>query len=120
MPHIECVLSEVPVDRPLRIEDGRNGIVVVRTTDGVAAYEDVCPHAQWRLSDGSIVDGVLECPGHGWEFCADSGRCVNVPAYGLKPVATIREGDRIRLLVESPRTVAHAAPESNVNDPAMV
>jgi nitrite reductase/ring-hydroxylating ferredoxin subunit len=99
MPHIDLTLADLPFDRPIRIEDGAHGIVVVRTAAGVAAYEDVCPHAQWRLSDGEIVEGLLECPGHSWEFCPQTGQCVNVPAYALKPIAIERQGGVVRLLV---------------------
>ena len=36
------------------MEDGGSGIVVLREGDTVSAFEDVCPHARWRLSDGEI------------------------------------------------------------------
>lgn len=93
MQRIEIPLIEIPADRPLRIEYGEAGIVVVRTDDGVRAFEDSCPHAQWRLSDGELIGNVLECPGHGWEFTATTGWCVNVPAYCLKRFSvTVRDG----------------------------
>lgn len=102
MRHIDVSRAELPDATPVRIEDGGSGIVVIRVGDRVKAYEDSCPHAQWRLSDGELVNGVLECPGHGWEFCADSGQCLNVPAYQLKPIAVTHEGAHIRLHLESP------------------
>ena len=93
MPRIEIPLTEIPADRPLRVECGEAGIVVVRTEEGVCAFEDSCPHAQWRLSDGDLIGNVLECPGHGWEFSATTGRCLNVPAYCLKRFrVTMRDG----------------------------
>ena len=91
MPRIEIPLADIPDGRPVRVEYGEIGVVVVRTADGIRAFEDSCPHAQWRLSDGELVGDVIECPGHGWEFQASTGRCVNVPAYCLKPfVVTVR------------------------------
>ena len=85
MPHIDLSLDALPIDAPVRVEGGAAGILIVRRSDGVSAFEDSCPHAQWRLSDGQIAGGVLECPGHGWEFDVATGRCVTVPAYCLKP-----------------------------------
>lgn len=99
MRHIELALDQIPEGRPVRVEDGRDGIVVVRTADRVTAFEDVCPHAQWRLSDGELVDGVLECPGHGWEFSPETGRCISVPAYCLKPIAIECSGNSVRLSI---------------------
>ena len=101
MRHIDLLVSDIPAAKPLRIENGRNGIVVIRTGEHVAAYEDSCPHAQWRLSDGEIVNGVLECPGHGWEFCTATGQCLNVPAYRLRPISTVRVGPYARVLLDS-------------------
>jgi phenylpropionate dioxygenase-like ring-hydroxylating dioxygenase large terminal subunit len=40
---------------------------------------DQCPHRGARLSMGSVCDGQLQCPYHGWRFDA-SGACVRVPA----------------------------------------
>jgi 3-phenylpropionate/trans-cinnamate dioxygenase ferredoxin subunit len=97
MRHIELSLDAIPRESLLRIEDGGAGIVVVRTGESVTAFEDVCPHAHWRLSEGEIVNGLLECPGHGWEFCPATGDCVTVPAHCLKPVTVTRLGQRIRL-----------------------
>jgi len=47
----------------------------------VRAAPDRCPHREAPLSDGTIVDGDLVCPYHGWRFGA-GGRCVAVPSSG--------------------------------------
>ena len=84
MPHIEILLDTLQIGVPVRIENARRGIVVIRGRTSVSAFEDSCPHAQWQLSSGEVCEGVLECPGHGWEFDTDSGRCLNVPSYALR------------------------------------
>ncbi len=99
MQRIEIPLADIPADRPVRVEHGERGIVVVRTGDDVSAFEDSCPHAQWRLSDGELNDGVLECPGHGWEFRATTGVCVNVPAYCLKRFAVSVRSDVVEIAI---------------------
>lgn len=54
--------------------------VVWRATDGsVVAAPDRCPHREAPLSAGTVDDGVLTCPYHGWSFGAE-GRCVRVPS----------------------------------------
>ena len=100
---IEIAVSDIPADRPLRIEAGANGVVVVRSDDGVRAFEDSCPHAQWRLSDGDVIGNVLECPGHGWEFNTATGRCLNVPAYCLKPFTVTTDSGVVRIEITEPR-----------------
>ena len=76
-------------------------LVVIRTEGQISAYENVCPHAFWPLSDGSVWNGVLECPGHGWEFSVASGRCLNAPAYCLTPISVTVQGEAVQLQWEN-------------------
>jgi phenylpropionate dioxygenase-like ring-hydroxylating dioxygenase large terminal subunit len=67
-----------PVHRRLLGED----IVVWRGADGrPAAALDRCPHREAPLSAGSVKDGCLVCPYHGWTFDTE-GACVLVPSAG--------------------------------------
>jgi nitrite reductase/ring-hydroxylating ferredoxin subunit len=95
MPHANLPLARLPLNTAVRIEQEGMGIVLIRTDGKVCAYEDVCPHAFWPLSEGVVRDGVLECPGHGWEFNVDSGRCLNAPAYCLTPVSATVLGETV-------------------------
>jgi nitrite reductase/ring-hydroxylating ferredoxin subunit len=97
MPHANLPLSEIPLNVPVRLERAGMSLVVIRLENQVVAYEDVCPHAYWPLSEGSVRDGVLECPGHGWEFNVESGRCLNAPSYCLTKISTVVESELIRL-----------------------
>lgn len=74
-------VDEFPVDTPTRVELLGEGVVVVRSSNGLSAFADRCAHRNARLSDGRIVDGCLECPYHGWRFDTN-GRCTHVPALG--------------------------------------
>ena len=97
MPHIELLISELPLEKAIRVEQDGMAAVVIRTQGGIRAYEDVCPHALWPLSGGPVKDGVLECDGHGWEFNIATGRCLNAPAYALTAVPLMLNGDTVRL-----------------------
>jgi nitrite reductase/ring-hydroxylating ferredoxin subunit len=87
MPEIEIKLNDIPLEIPIRLKHGGTAIVVIRTDNGVSAFHDRCPHAQWPISDGEIIDGMLVCPGHGWQFNVFGGQCLNSPAYRLKPLS---------------------------------
>lgn len=55
-------------------------VVLWRSPSGaVVAAPDRCPHREAPLSAGSVHDGCLTCPYHGWTF-GDDGRCVLVPS----------------------------------------
>jgi phenylpropionate dioxygenase-like ring-hydroxylating dioxygenase large terminal subunit len=69
-------------------------LVIWRAGDGtVAAAPDRCPHREAPLSAGTVDDGCLVCPYHGWTFESD-GRCVRVPsspaAVPVPPKAHLR------------------------------
>jgi nitrite reductase/ring-hydroxylating ferredoxin subunit len=111
MPIIELSLTEIPLNTPIRVSADSMPVVVVRTTVGVFAYEDKCPHAFWPLSNGEINQGVLECPGHGWEFSVETGKCLNAPAYCLNAVAAMVERDKVRLTIQPIDAQTAATPE---------
>jgi nitrite reductase/ring-hydroxylating ferredoxin subunit len=105
MPHVNVRPDALPANTPVRLEHQGAGIVLVRWGGGVAAFPDVCPHAGWRLSDGECADGLLECPGHGWEFRVSTGECVTVPTYCLTPLRVVPDGDVVRVEWEPPACV---------------
>jgi len=74
------------LDRPLVLArlDGRQ----------VVAFQDRCPHRQAPLSQGKVVDGMLQCPYHGWRFDRE-GRLGVLP--GAPPDACL-PGVRARAL----------------------
>jgi nitrite reductase (NADH) small subunit len=95
MPRIELKLNEIPRDKPFRVEHLKTPIVLIRDGNSVAAYLDRCPHAHWPLSEGEIDGRVLHCSGHGWQFDVVTGRCLNAPAYRLKPFSVSLFGDSV-------------------------
>ena len=57
-------------------------LVLFRTSRGVSAALDLCPHRGTPdLSAGRIEDDVLVCPMHGFRFRHD-GACVAIPSSG--------------------------------------
>lgn len=98
MPNAELSLASLPADSLVHVErDGAN-LLLIHSRGRVFAYQDKCPHAFWPLSQGTLTGTVLECPGHGWEFDIQTGRCINAPAYCLNSVAVTVSGDIVRLV----------------------
>jgi nitrite reductase/ring-hydroxylating ferredoxin subunit len=104
MPTLEIPIDALPIDTPCPWEKEGLKIVVVRTGNGVHAFHDMCPHALWPLSAGTFHNGILECPGHGWEFHVQTGRCNDSPTYCLTPVSATLVGEIVRLEWESEAT----------------
>jgi nitrite reductase/ring-hydroxylating ferredoxin subunit len=54
-------------------------LVAFREADGTPRVLDAhCPHLGAHLGGGTVIDGTLQCPYHGWRFAGD-GQCVEVP-----------------------------------------
>lgn len=71
---------EVSPTAPTAVTLLERKVVLWRTPSGeLFAAPDRCPHREAPLSAGSVHDGCLVCPYHGWEF-ADEGRCVRIPS----------------------------------------
>ncbi len=100
--------------------------VIWRTPSGeIVAAPDRCPHREAPLSAGTVHDGCLVCPYHGWTF-GDGGRCVEVPSSGAgRPVppkshlATIHAEERYGLVWLCPGDPTAAIPTiAYEDDPA--
>ncbi|WP_210607963.1 aromatic ring-hydroxylating oxygenase subunit alpha [Priestia flexa] len=69
-------VSEKPVKRKIVGKD----VVLFRNEKGhISAVHPYCPHRGADLSLGSVVNGKLTCPYHGWQFEGD-GTCACIPS----------------------------------------
>jgi toluene monooxygenase system ferredoxin subunit len=52
-------------------------VLLVNVGGVVHAYEDRCPHASAKLSEGELSATTLRCGSHHWEFDVASGAGIN-------------------------------------------
>ena len=64
---------------------GGREIVSCRTPDGVFALDNICTHAEARMSEGRLRGGKILCPLHGAAFDIRDGRVLNGPP--VRPLA---------------------------------
>jgi nitrite reductase/ring-hydroxylating ferredoxin subunit/DMSO/TMAO reductase YedYZ heme-binding membrane subunit len=62
-------------DKGARIVAGRGGerIAVFRDGDRVAAITNLCAHQGGPVGEGCIIDGLVTCPWHGFQYRFDNG-----------------------------------------------
>lgn len=58
----------------------------------IRALEDACPHMGGPLSEGSVRDGVVVCPWHGWSYDLADGSCREHPGVRAKTYEAKVEG----------------------------
>lgn len=87
MPSLEAwrpvALSRALRSKPMPVTVGARDLVLFRDGPGVGALDDRCPHRGMRLSRGSVRNGRLTCPYHGWSYCA-AGHARSPGSPGLK------------------------------------
>ncbi len=90
-----AALSRELKSRPLARTIADTPLVLFRGADGgAAALIDRCPHRNYPLSKGRVIESAIQCPYHGWRFAAD-GACVEVAGCELG------QGDGRRLSASS-------------------
>jgi len=55
---------------------GRN-LILLRRGDEIFAYDESCPHEGHPLSQGDLVEDVIVCSRHLWEFEIRTGRHIS-------------------------------------------
>jgi nitrite reductase/ring-hydroxylating ferredoxin subunit len=84
--------ADIPEGHGKLWRHGDKRIALFRTTVGVYAADNRCPHQGYALKDGDIRGDVLTCAWHNWKFQLTDGKCVfggeNIRTY---PVS-VRDG----------------------------
>lgn len=70
--------------RPFRLPGVTWPVLVTRLHGRIVAIPGVCPHEDVGLADGELRDGCIVCPGHGWHFDLQDGRCLHDGALQLR------------------------------------
>lgn len=84
--------DELEVDQMKLLRVGQRRIVLARTEDGYAAFDDRCTHKGGPLADGALVCGTVQCPWHGSQFDVETGKIRQGPAE--EPIATYAVEER--------------------------
>ena len=66
--------DELPEGRVQAVSCGRKTVCMTRHKGIYAALDNKCPHQGGPLGEGSIENGWLRCPWHGWDFHPLTGK----------------------------------------------
>lgn len=81
--------EELTEGRVMTVTAGHQGICLTHFEGKYSALDNRCPHQGGPLGEGSIENGLLRCPWHGWDFNPCSGLPPGgyddgVPTYSVK------------------------------------
>lgn len=74
-----CRVDELPEGGTRRVVVGGAAICLYRLASGVHATQDICSHGNGRLSEGYVLDDLIECPLHQGLFEIATGKAVGAP-----------------------------------------
>ena len=83
-----CSIHDFEEGIPLGRELKGKRVVLVKSHEGIFAFEDRCSHEENTLSDGLIEDYVVECMYHGARFDIRTGKALSLPA--VSPIHTYK------------------------------
>lgn len=91
-----CDASDLTPDGKLVVDVGSKKLLVVRTSEGVRAYDRRCPHQQVDIVDGNRDGDMLFCPGHGIAFGLADGasKCA---AFKLRSYPVVEKDGKLVL-----------------------
>ena len=96
----------------MAVEIGGHSYALFRINGKVTAIDGLCPHEGGSLAEGTVRQGVVTCPWHGWTFDACSGCSLDPPGNDVARYPTLVEGGLVyvRPEAEGARASAGAAP----------
>jgi nitrite reductase/ring-hydroxylating ferredoxin subunit/uncharacterized membrane protein len=73
-------INELEINQMKLVHVGNRRIVVAKTENGYAAFNDSCTHRGGSLAGGAMICGTVQCPWHGSQFDVRDGTVKAGPA----------------------------------------
>ncbi|MEL7061664.1 MAG: thiamine pyrophosphate-dependent enzyme [Acidobacteriota bacterium] len=114
--HRAASLHELPEGRVKSVTCGLKTVCLVHHQGQWAALDNKCPHQGGPLGEGSIENGYLRCPWHGWDFDPLDGKPPGGYDDGVEtyPVEVRDDGVYVAIEEEAPhvRTISDVMAET--------
>jgi len=110
--------KDLPENRVMTVTAGHKQIALSHFEGKICALNNSCPHQGGPLGEGSIENGILRCPWHGWDYHPCTGKA---PGFddGVEPYEVKVENGAVfvGLLEEEPHqeTISDVMMETMVN-----
>ena len=111
--------KELPEGRVKTVTANHKGICLTHYNGKFSALDNRCPHQGGPLGEGSIENGMLRCPWHGWDYDPCTGKSPGSFDDGIETFPVKEEGDTIFVGVQEEsaheKTVSDIMVETMVN-----
>ena len=97
---LACAADELGDEEVIRFDYDARTFAIYNLGGTYYATDGFCTHEQQHLSDGIVMDGIIECPLHMGQFDIESGEALAGPVcFNLKTYAVRNENGEIRIRV---------------------
>jgi len=109
--------SELAENRVITVTAGKKQIALSHFEGKICALDNHCPHQGGPLGEGSIENGILRCPWHGWDYHPCTGKA---PGFddGVDPYPVEEREDGIYVGIEE--EIPHEPTVSDIMAETMV
>jgi uncharacterized membrane protein/nitrite reductase/ring-hydroxylating ferredoxin subunit len=91
-------VEDLMTNQMMLVHVGGKRIVIGRTENGYAAFDDYCSHKGGSLADGALICGTVQCPWHGSQFDVSTGAVKAGPAKTPIQTYELRQSDGVLYL----------------------
>ena len=109
--HRVLAVDELPEGRVTTVTAGLKSVALVHYDGKFSALDNHCPHQGGPLGEGSIENGMLRCPWHGFDYCPLTGQSPGFDDEATTYALEVRDGE---VFVGIERPVAHVETVSDV------
>jgi thiamine pyrophosphate-dependent acetolactate synthase large subunit-like protein/nitrite reductase/ring-hydroxylating ferredoxin subunit len=115
--HRVLATEDLPDGRVTTVTAGHKSVALVHYDGQFSALDNRCPHQGGPLGEGSIENGLLRCPWHGFDYCPLTGTSPGFEDEATTYPLEIRDGDVFIGVEEEPHvaTVTDLMAETMVN-----
>ncbi len=92
-----CALDDIPQGGIATANVGGENVILSRQEAVVSCFQNACAHLGLELDGGEIVDGIITCPWHAFQYDLASGECLTAPEVALQSHAVRVIGDRVEV-----------------------
>jgi pyruvate oxidase len=91
--HRVLAADDLPDGRVTTVAAGHKSVALVHYDGQFSALDNHCPHQGGPLGEGSIENGLLRCPWHGYDYCPLDGKSPGFDDEAVTYPLEIRDGE---------------------------
>ncbi len=91
--HRVLATEDLPEGRVTTVAAGHKSVALVHYDGQFSALDNHCPHQGGPLGEGSIENGLLRCPWHGYDYCPLDGKSPGFDDTAITYPLEIRDGE---------------------------